>query len=60
VLACKEEATRLPDLLAGAFAEMKAATADLENALRQALAHSFTMDAAVACAVRTRSGMENT
>jgi diadenosine tetraphosphate (Ap4A) HIT family hydrolase len=39
VLACKEEATRLSDVSAEAFAELKTATTDLENVLKQTFAY---------------------
>ena len=38
VLACKEEATRMSEVSADAFTELKAVTTDLEGALRQAFA----------------------
>ncbi|MGE0825935.1 MAG: HIT family protein [Candidatus Binatia bacterium] len=38
VLICTEEATRLPELSAGAFAEMQTATHDLEATLRRVFA----------------------
>jgi len=38
VLACKEEATRMSEVSAAAFTELKAVTTDLEGALRQAFA----------------------
>ena len=39
VLACKEEATRLPEVSMEAFAELPKVTADLETALTQSLAY---------------------
>lgn len=38
VLACKEEATRVSEVSAEAFAELKSVTSDLEGALMQAFA----------------------
>lgn len=39
VLACKENATCVPEVSAGAFAELKMVSADLEQALAQSFAH---------------------